>query len=765
MHDVVGVHPREESRTAGAKPGVQRLDERAATVHAQKLDAVACRRRPLEPPANVDGRLGTMVNDDDVSADVPRPQRAAEGAREPPRRDIAHRQQHIDVDSFVHPRHASVVPVPRCRVQPAAAIRRRPLEDCRGVGHDSPMATHHGPPTDVDTVLRQIPRPPRVVVTAGMPYANGPLHLGHLAGAHLPADIYARFMTLLVGRQNVLFVCGTDEHGSTTELAALKAGRSARELLDEVHDRQALTLARYDIGLDVYSGTSRPDCFPIHAQLAQSMLTRLHENGMLEKRSSMQWFDPKVQKFLSDRLVRGTCPKCGTDGAYSDECDACGSQYEPTSLLHPKSAISDATPEMRETKHWFLDMSRVQDQLYSWILDKEKKKSWRQATTKAVIELVRPCLRFDNVHEPAYKEAKAALPKHKSRYAPGKKVELVFDSRADLAAAAQALAFPTTIPDEWAKRSITRDIAWGLPLPDLDPDLQGKTLYVWPDSLIAPIAFSKVARADGEDFWRDPSTKIMQFLGQDNVFFYVLMQGAMWLGSQADIHRLPVAGELQLTDVTSCSHLLVNGEKMSKSKGNFFTGDQLLNDMGYSADQIRYFLATLNLADDASDFAVEQLNERNKFLGGILNAALERPISAAHSKFEGRVPDGKLLDAVVTDTIRMVQRYAKAMEKSSHPGLLTDLENYARHITSLFAQAKPHDDRYPLEARKDALFTGLYVLKNLMIMLWPFVPSTMDRVRQALNLPPSVFTIDELGKPLPAGHVLGAQQQYFPAVG
>jgi methionyl-tRNA synthetase len=243
------------------------------------------------------------------------------------------------------------------------------------------------------------------------------------------------------------------------------------------------------------------------------------------------------------------------------------------------------------------------------------------------------------------------------------------------------------------------------------------------------------------------------------------MQGAMWLGSQADIHRMPIAGELQLTDITSCSHLLVNGEKMSKSKGNFFTGDQLLDEKGYTADQIRYFLATLNLADDASDFNVEQLNERNKFLGGILNAALERPISAVHSKFDGLVPDGKLMDGVVTDTIRMVQRYTKAMEKSSHPGLLTDIENYARNITSLFAQHKPHDDRYPLEARKDSLYTGLYVLKNLMIMLYPFVPATMDRVRQSLNLPASVFTIDELGKPLPAGHALGPQLEYFPAVG
>lgn len=625
------------------------------------------------------------------------------------------------------------------------------------------MTTHKGPPTDVASVVAQLVRPSRVVVTAGMPYANGPLHLGHLAGAHVPADIYARYMALLVGRQNVLFVCGTDEHGSTTELAAEKAGVSPREILDDVHDRQAETLRRLAIGLDVYSGTSRPDCYPLHEKLSQDILKKLHANGMLEKRASLQWFDPKAERFLSDRLVRGTCPNCGDENAYSDECEVCGSQYEPSKLKEPRSAISDAVPVMRETKHWFLDMSRVQEELATWITDKQKKKTWRPATIAATLNLVHPALRFDNVNEPAYKDLKSTLPAHKSRYAPGKKVVLVFEKKRDLETARAALPFETEIADEWAHRSITRDIVWGIPVPDIDDELKGKTLYVWPDSLIAPIAFSKVARADGEDFWRDPNARIMQFLGQDNVFFYVLMQGAMWLGSQDDVHRMPVAGELQLTDITSACHLLVNGQKMSKSKGNFFTGDQLLDEMGYDADQIRYYLATLDLSEKPSDFNLDQLGERNRILGGIVNAALERPISAAHSKFDGMVPDGTLMPDVVTDTVRMVQRYTKAMERSAHPSLLNDLENYARIINKKFTQHKPHDDRFPLEGRRDALFTGFYVLKNLMIMLQPFAPSTMDRVRVALDLPASVFSIDELGKPIPAGHRLGKQGTYFPS--
>ena len=186
-----------------------------------------------------------------------------------------------------------------------------------------------------------------------------------------------------------------------------------------------------------------------------------------------------------------------------------------------------------------------------------------------------------------------------------------------------------------------RDSSWGIPLPeDLDADLAGKTLYVWPDSLIAPISFCATALAEqGRDpaeldaFWRDPSARVYQFLGQDNVFFYVLMQGAMWLGTQSDPHRMPQAGELQLTEILGCFHLLVSGEKMSKSRGNFLTAAGLLDERGYTADQVRYYLALLGLSRRQSNFDFESFEARNRFLAGPMNAAFEKPIAAAHSKF------------------------------------------------------------------------------------------------------------------------------------
>jgi methionyl-tRNA synthetase len=637
------------------------------------------------------------------------------------------------------------------------------------------MSTPQENVPDIETIKSQAYRPRRAVITAGMPYANKPLHLGHLAGVHVPADIYARWMRMLIGAKNVLFVCGSDDHGSISEIGALEAGKSIREFIDGMHKEQRATLDRYAISLDTYSGTSRPDCFPIQKALADTFIHKLYKNGMLEKRASLQWFDPKSNRFLQDRFVRGKCPnpKCDNENAYSDECDSCGSRYEPSELINPRSAISDGIPVLRETLHWWLDMWKVSEVLRVWI--EGKKGKWRTPVFSEVINTVLPSLRFDKVHEDKYKELKATLPQHKGKYALGKKIMLQFENKTDLNrghADLQKNGIPSELVDGWAHRSITRDVAWGIPLPtDLDPDMAGKTLYVWPDSLIAPISFSRVALiqngidpAQSEEFWTDPEARIFQFLGQDNVYFYVLMQGALWLGTQDDPMRLPQAGDFQFTDIFGSCHLMVGGDKMSTSLGNFVTGDQLLDEKGYSPDQIRYYLALMSLPEKPANFDFDGLEERNRFLAGPINSAFERPISACHSKFGGTVPEGVLSDKIVTETTRMVQRYLRSMERAEYATLLNVIENYARVINSLFTQFKPHDDRYPEPGRRDALYSSFYVLKTLMIMLYPFVPQAMERLRESLRLEPGVFRVEELGRPIPAGHVIGPKQEYFPAV-
>lgn len=619
------------------------------------------------------------------------------------------------------------------------------------------------PPQNVQDILSRLTRPKKAVVTGGMPYANGPLHLGHLAGAIVPPDIMARYLRMLIGKENVLFVSGNDDHGSTSEVAAIKAGKPVKEFINEIHEKQKKTLEEYGTSYDIFSGTSREDCYPIHKETSQDFLIKLNANGMLEKKTTKQWYDPKINRFLQDRNVTGKCPNpnCLNETAYSDECEICGTKYDPSELINPKSSLSDGTPELRDTAHLWLNMWKVSDELLEWI--KGKQKTWRKGVFNEVFETVQPALQFDNTHEPIFKEMRGELPKHKSRYAPGKKVVVQFESKEDFNSGRKALedkGIPTENLDGWAHRSITRDVSWGIPVPtEIDKEMEGKTLYVWPDSLIAPISFTKVAlkkqgkpESDYEKFWKDPEAKIYQFLGQDNVYFYVLMQGAMWLG---------VKDGYTMTDVYSVFHLMVNGEKMSKSRGNFYSADQLIHEMGFDPDQVRYFLSTLGLADKQSNFDFETFKERNKFLAGPMNAAIEKPISAAHAHYGGKVPDGKLLEKYEKETMKIVQLYTKNMEKSDHITLLGQIENYARNINSLFTQFKPHDDRHDLQERVDGLYTSFYILKNLMIMLYPFAPQTMERVRVSLKLPESVWSIDELGKPMAAGHEVGEKGEYF----
>jgi len=628
---------------------------------------------------------------------------------------------------------------------------------------------------DIESIKAQVERPEKAVITAGMPYANGPIHLGHLAGAHIPADIYARWMRMLIGKDNVLFVCGTDDHGSTSEIAARKADQSIREFIDDTNRKQFQTLSRYHVSLDVYTGTSAKECFPIHKTVSQDILSQMSQNGLLYRKISQQWFDPKLNRFLQDRFVNGKCPnsKCDNETAYSNECEKCGTHYEPAELISPRSALSDATPILKDTLHWWLNMWAVSEELRVWIQSKEKK--WRSGVYNEVIHTVLPSLKFDHVLEEKYKSVKNNLPKHKSKYAAGKKMALTFEDKPSMESAQKMLAesdITSELIDSWAHRAITRDVTWGIPMPDsFGPEAKDKTLYVWPDSLIAPIAFSKVAlekkglRGElSDEFWKNPKAKIYQFLGQDNIFFYVLMQGALWLGSQKDPHHLPHPGEYQMTDIFSCFHLTVDGEKMSKSKGNFYTGDQLLDEMKYSPDQIRYFLALLSLPEKSSNFDFHMLAERNKFLAGPLNAAFEKPISACHSKFDSKIPDGQISEKVLSETAQMIKKYLRSMERAEYSTLLYALENYARTINSQFTQFKPHDDRQPEDSRRNALYSCFFVLKNLMIMLYPFVPSTMDQLRISLNLPESIFSIDELGKPIAAHHLIGEKAIYFPPI-
>ena len=624
---------------------------------------------------------------------------------------------------------------------------------------------------NIKDLLNTLQVPPRAVVTAGMPYANGPLHLGHLAGVHIPADIYARWLKMLIGKDNVLFVCGSDDHGSTSEIAARNGQKDIPTFIESVHTQQQKTLERYHINLNVYSGTSRPELKGEHFPYCQNFLRKLYDNKMLKKTLERQWYDTQYNMFLPDRYVQGTCPRCGSDQAWSEECDQCQAQYPAEALLNPRSTLGNSVPVLKETWHWHLQMGKMTDQLLGWLQSKQKR--WHKSVLSEVLNTIIPTLSFSNQYEKQYKELKDQLPQHKSRYAAGKRIALRFDHTTDYAAGEDLLkaeGIPLKREDSWAERAITRDTPWGVPVPDdKDPIMTRKTLYVWPESLIAPISFTRMAlekRGDPpekyRDFWCSPDARVYQFIGQDNIFFYVLMQGALWLGSQSDPKRLPVEGELQLTEIFSNFHLQVDGAKMSKSRGNSYTGDQLLDEKGYHPDQIRHFLSILSLSEKNSNLDFEHFRRRNSFLAGPLNAALEKPISACHSRFGGRVPPGTLVDSIPEESLKMVQNYLRLMEKAQYAKALFLIENYARSINRLFTLYKPHDDRKDEQQRKNALYSCFTVLKNILIMLHPFTPEIMERLRHSLNLPPDIYSLENLAVPFPEDHPIGPQRSYFP---
>ena len=338
---------------------------------------------------------------------------------------------------------------------------------------------------ELKLILSRMELPEKALVTAGMPYANAPLHIGHFAGTYVPADIYARFMRMLIGSENVLFVCGSDDHGSNSEVAAKKKGVSTGDFVKEINDSQKRTLNNYNISMNLFTGTSKPENMEFHQEVVGDILTSLHENKMLQKKTSKQWFDPELSMFLPDRFVFGECPKCGDKKAYSEECDACGATYEASELLNPKSTVSDSSPIMKDTDHWHLDMWQVVDSLKPWI--ESKKKSWRKNVFLETLNTVIPSFMFSNKFEDVFKSSKEELPKHKSRYAPGKMIEVQFENLTDLDAGKKLLEskeIEITLNKAWADRSITRDVNWGVPVPkNIDPSMEGKTFYVWPSLL------------------------------------------------------------------------------------------------------------------------------------------------------------------------------------------------------------------------------------------------------------------------------------------
>jgi len=461
----------------------------------------------------------------------------------------------------------------------------------------------------------------RILVTSALPYANGPTHLGHLAGAYLPADIYVRYQRLQ--HRDVLFVCGTDEHGVAITIAAEKHGKSPKEFTDYYHDLMDKTFARAGISFDIFSRTTEP----LHYPQAQEFFKTMVNKGLLIEKTIKQLYCPNDQRFLADRYVEGTCPHCGSPGARGDQCEVCGKWIDQTTLEDPHCTTCGAQPEIRETRHFFIPLARFQKQVKEWL---DTKQHWR-----------------DNVRNFCYGWIKEGL----------------------------------------EDRAITRDISWGVPVPL--PGYEDKVLYVWFDAPIGYISATRVwAKRAGrpeawKDYWMNPDTKLVHFIGKDNIVFHAIVWPAMLMAQ--DGYILP-------SDVPANEFLNLEGRKLSTSRGYAVWLHEYLD--RFPPDPLRYTIAANMPESKDADFSWKDFQTRNNSeLADILGNFINRTLAFIQRNFDNIVPaanapqgaDQRMLDLLHS----WPQKLGASYEKFEFRRATRQLMDLAREANKYFNDEQP----------------------------------------------------------------------------
>ncbi len=502
----------------------------------------------------------------------------------------------------------------------------------------------------------------RTVVTAALPYANYKPHLGHVAGVYLPADIYVRYLRLL--GKDVIFVCGSDDHGVPITISAQKEGATPPEITAKYRRVQRRVFDGLGIEFDHYSGTS---ICPEHVALSQEFFTKIHERGDIDARDTEQFFCTTCDRFLPDRYVEGTCPKCSAAGARGDQCDTCGNSFEQTELIDPHCATCSSIPEVRETRHWFFRLDRYQEQLETWLDGRE---GWRENVKNFALGIVR-----------------GGLP----------------------------------------ARSITRDLAWGVPVP-LE-EAEGKSLYVWFDAPVGYISFTKEwSKAIGDPdrwkrYWQSPESRIVHFLGKDNIIFHAVIWPAM----------LMAHGDYQLpTDIPANEYLNFAGEKFSKSKGVGVWADDIL--ARYPADRVRYYLAANAPEGRDTNFSWEDFIARNNDdLSDVVGNLGHRVFTFVDRYFKGKVPaggaEGSTMEALLPQIASHRDRWRKALGRYRFREALGVAVDLARVGNRAFDAAEPWKSRKEdVEKCGRDLAALLELVRAVSGLLTPFLPDTAGKI-------------------------------------
>jgi len=525
----------------------------------------------------------------------------------------------------------------------------------------------------------------RYLVTAALPYANGPVHIGHLAGCYLPADIYVRYQR--AQKRDVKFVCGSDEHGVPITIRAMKEGISPQDVVDKYNKIIKDSFAAMGISFDIYSRTSNQ----VHQDTSQAFFTKLFNDGVFEERESEQYYDDAKGIFLADRYIVGTCPVCGNPNAYGDQCEKCGSSLSPEQLLNPRSALSSAVPVKRKTKHWYFPLDKYEPWLKEWIIN-GKKEEWKP-----------------NV----YGQCKSWL-----------------DSGLQ-------------------PRAMTRDSTWGVPVPL--PDAEGKVLYVWFDAPIGYISATKELTNQWSDYWCKEDTKLVHFIGKDNIVFHCIIFPAM----------LKAHGGFVLPDNVPANEFLnIEGEKVSTSRNWAVWVDEYLKDFPDQQDALRYTLCANAPETKDNDFTWKDFQDRvNNELSAILGNFENRAFVLMHKLCKGRVPPLHAeaineADKLLIEEIKNAKSLVEAdIERYKFRDALFNIIDLARkgnkylQDNAPWSLAKTAELQQQNQARIDnCLHLCLQLTANLAILLNPFLPFTAYKMCKKMKVVERMLDWENAGR-------------------
>jgi methionyl-tRNA synthetase len=515
----------------------------------------------------------------------------------------------------------------------------------------------------------------RYTVTSALPYANGPIHIGHLAGVYVPADIFVRFLRM--NEEEVIFIGGSDEHGVPITIKALHQGISPQEVVDKYHGIIKKSFEEFGISFDIYSRTSNP----VHHETASAFFRKMYDAGQFIEKVSQQYYDEATGHFLADRYITGTCPHCGYDKAYGDQCEKCGTSLNATDLINPKSVLSGNQPVLKDTRHWFLPLDQYESWLREWILEGHK----------------------DDWKANVYGQCKS------------------------------------WIEQGLQPRAVTRDLDWGVKVPV--EGAEGKVLYVWFDAPIGYISATRELRPDWETWWKDNQTKLVHFIGKDNIVFHCIIFPAM----------LKAEGTYILPDNVPANEFLnLEGDKISTSRNWAVWLHEYLEDFPGKQDVLRYVLTSNAPETKDNDFTWKDFQARNNNeLVAILGNFINRTVVLTHKYFEGKVPQpGELTSAdkaAVEEMKLFPGRIAEGLYAYRFREALSEMMNLARLGNKYLTENEPWK-LWPSDQARVAtvLNLSLQICAQLSIVAGPFLPFSAEKIRQTLDLPS--FGWKEAGK-------------------